>query len=95
MNNEIPNEFLMEDTPYSTRNQNGVVTFFDTFEEALIDFLGYNGYRLDIEIDGANVHFYRDELPVAKNSQPGSLAYMNPSKYVEYESKVVVDRKQK
>lgn len=83
----------MQDTPYSTRNQNGVVTFFNTAEEAFADFMGYDGYRLDIEINGANIHIYRDELPVAKNSQPGSLAYMNPSKYVEYESKIVVNRK--
>jgi hypothetical protein len=86
-------EYFMKDTPYATRNQNGVVTFFDTVEEAVADFIGYNGYRLDIEIDGAYVYFYRDELPIVKDLKPGSLIHMNPSKYIDYESKIVVNRK--
>jgi hypothetical protein len=89
----IPEEYLMKDTPYATRNQNGVVTFFDTVEEAMADFIGYEGYRLDIEVNGATVYIYRDELPVMSKAEPGSLAYDNPSKRVRYEAIVVVERK--
>jgi hypothetical protein len=93
MIDEIPEEYLMKDTPYATRNQNGVVTFFDTVEEAIADFIGYEGYRLDIEVNGIVVFIYRDELPLMSKAQPGSLAYDNPSKRVSYEAKVVVERK--
>jgi len=44
MIDEIPEEYLMKDTPYSTRNQNSVITYFDTVEEAIADFIGYEGY---------------------------------------------------
>jgi hypothetical protein len=87
-------DYCMKDTPYATRNQNGVVTFFDTVEEAIADFIGYEGYRLDIEINSAVIYIHRDELPVISKAKPGSLAYDNPSASVSYEAKVVVSRKQ-
>lgn len=85
-------EECMKDTPFSTRNQNSVITFFDTVEEAIADFIGYEGYRLDIEIDGAIVHIRRDELPLISEAKPGSLAYDNPSKMISYEATVIVQR---
>ena len=93
MENEIPEEYLMKDTPYSTRNQNGVITLFDSFEEALTDFLGYEGYRLSVTTNTNEVHIYRDELPEMNNAQPGSLAYDNPSGRVTYMSQIVLQRK--
>ena len=86
-------EYFMKDTPYSTRNQNGVITFFNSFEEALNDFLGYEGYRLSINNDNNEIHFYRDELPEIVNAQPGSLAYDNPSNRISYMSKIILQRK--
>lgn len=91
MENEIPEEYLMEDTPYSTRNQNGLTTFFNTVEEAITDFIGYEGYRLSIKIKGSDVHFYRDELPVIPEEIPGSLSWFNPSARNEYQSKIIVE----
>lgn len=82
----------LKDTPYSTRNQNSVITFFDTVEEAVADFIGYEGYRLDIEINGAMIHIRRDELPLISEAKPGSLAYDNPSSMVSYEATVIVQR---
>ena len=69
-----------------------MITFFDTVEEAIADFIGYEGYRLDIEIDGAIVHIRRDELPLISEAKPGSLAYDNPSKMISYEATVIVQR---
>jgi hypothetical protein len=86
-------EYCMKDTPYSTRNQNGVITFFDTADEAIADFIGYEGYRLSIKIEGATIHIHRDELPVIPNAQPGSLAYANPSARNSYEAKVIVEKR--
>ena len=94
MEEEYMEDYCMKDTPYATRNQNGVVTFFDSVEEAITDFIGYEGYRLDIEINGAVIYIHRDELPVISKAKPGSLAYDNPSASVSYEAKIIVARKQ-
>ena len=86
-------EECMKDTPYSTRNQNSVITYFDTIEEAIADFIGYEGYRLDIEIDDVIVHIHRDELPIIPKAEPGSISYNNPSARNIYEANVTVARK--
>ena len=86
-------EYLMKDTPYSTRNQNGVITFFDTADEAIADFIGYEGYRLSIKIEGATIYIHRDELPNVPKAQPGSLAYDNPSARNTYDAYVVVEKR--
>ena len=83
----------MEDTPYSTRDQNGVITFFDTADKAIANFISYEGYRLSIKIEAATIHMYRDELPVISNAKQGSLAYSNPSARIEYEAKIIVEKK--
>jgi hypothetical protein len=92
MIDEIPEEYLMKDTPYSTRNQNGITTFFDTAEEAIKDFIGYEGYRLSIKLDSSIIYIHRDELPTIPKAEPGSLAYDNPSARNTYEAKVIVER---
>ena len=92
MIDEIPDGYLMEDTPYSTRKQNGVITFFDTAEEAIKDFIGYEGYRLSIKLDSSTICIHRDELPNIPKAEPGSLAYDNPSARNTYEAKVIVER---
>lgn len=84
-NDEIENQ-----GNYSTRSQYGVVKYFKTFEEALSDFLDYEGYRLDIKIDGAYIFFHRDELPLNVKAEPGSLAYEDPTRNIKYEAKLTV-----
>ena len=86
-------EYFMEDTPYSTRDQNGVITFFNTVEEAIANFAGYEGYRLSIKVNDMTIYIHRDELPVISNAKPGSLAYSNPSSRIEYEAKVIVEKR--
>lgn len=87
------NEFIVEEeTNYSTRNQFGLVSYFKTIEEALIDFLEYEGYRLSICFEDKSVHFYRDELPELGKAKPGSMAYENPTKMIEYAAKVMVQK---
>jgi hypothetical protein len=87
------NEFMFqEETNYSTRNQFGLVSYFKTIEEALIDFLEYEGYRLSIVFKDKSVHFYRDELPELNKSKPGSMAYENPTRTIEYTAKVMVQK---
>jgi hypothetical protein len=86
-------EYLLEDTPYSTRNQNGVITFFNTAEEAFSDFIKYDGYRVSIEVEGAVIYIHRDELPLIPTAKPGSLAYANPSARNIYEAKVIIEKR--
>ena len=87
------NEFIVEEeTNYSTRNQFGLVSYFKTIEEALIDFLEYEGYRLSICFEDKLVHFYRDELPELGKAKPGSMAYENPTRTIEYTAKVMVQK---
>ncbi len=83
---------LQEETNYSTRNQFGLVSYFKTIEEALIDFLEYEGYRLSIAFEDKLVHFYRDELPELGKAKPGSMSYANPTKMIEYTAKVMVQK---
>lgn len=85
-------EYMMEDTAYSTRNQNGVITYFDKLEDAMNDFMGYDGYRISIKLDSSTIYIHRDELPVIPKAKPGSLAYDNPSARNEYEAKLIVER---
>ena len=85
-------ELFMQDTDYSVRDQNGMITFFDTADQAVANFIGYEGYRLSIKVEGATVYFYRDELPIIPNCKPGSLADANPSARNEYEAKIIVTR---
>ena len=87
------NEFMFqEETNYSTRNQFGVISYFKTIEEALINFLEYEGYRLSITLKDKSVHFYRDELPELNKAKPGSMAYENPTNIIEYTAKVMVQK---
>jgi hypothetical protein len=87
------NEFIVEEeTNYSTRNQFGLVSYFKTIEEALVDFLEYEGYRLSIVFGDKSVHFYRDELPELGKAKPGSMAYENPTRTIEYTAKVMVQK---
>lgn len=64
---------------YSTRNQEGTITFFETIEEAINDFCGYLGYRLSISFDNKTLHIHRDDLPKI----PKDLTFFNPSKHYE------------
>jgi hypothetical protein len=47
-----------------TRNVHGVVTEYDSIEEALKDFTSYYGYRLSFSTDELTLHIHRDELPL-------------------------------
>ena len=85
-------EDYMDDGPYSTRNQNGVITYFDKLEDAMNDFMGYDGYRISIKLDSSTIYIHRDELPMIPKAKPGSLAYDNPSARNTYEAKVIVER---
>lgn len=77
---------------FHTRNQHGQINYYETLDEAMEAFLAYDGYRLGFGVNGKMVWFFRDELPKDKKPKPGSLAYDNPSKSVEYDSKIVVYR---
>lgn len=81
-----------EETPYSTRNQNGQIKYFKTIEEALIDFFESEGYRLSIITPEKQMHFYREELPDLPKSKPGSIGYDNPSANITYNAKIMVQR---
>lgn len=83
---------FVKETPYSTRNQDGQIKYFDSIEEALSDFIGDTGYRLSIEIPGNNVHIYRDELPEIEDHKPGSLGYEIQHKQITYVAAVRVNR---
>lgn len=83
---------MEEDYKYHTRNRIGVINWYDNIDDALTDFLSYDGYRLGIESNGDTVYFFRDELPNLPNFKPGSLGYENPSKDIEYNSKVLLQR---
>ena len=85
-------EDYMDYGPYSTRNQNGVITYFDKLEDAMNDFMGYDGYRISIKLDSSTIYIHRDELPMIPKAKPGSLAYDNPSARNTYEAKVIVER---
>jgi hypothetical protein len=73
---------------YYTRNQDGAVFYFETFEQALEDFLSYNGYRLSVETEFGSFHLHRDELPITPNNDPNSLGYYNPEFSKRYEALV-------
>jgi hypothetical protein len=85
------NEHLFqEETNYSTRDQFGMINYFETFEKALESFLSYEGYRLSIIFEDKSVHFYRDELPELNKAKLGSIGYSNPEKRIEYTAKISV-----
>lgn len=85
--------WLMKSTNYYTRDQNGIVTFFDTIEEAIANFISYEGYRLSIETDEAITTIRREELPMIPEYEKGSLTDMDISRRKQYESIVEVVRK--
>lgn len=90
MNND---EFMYQkESNYSTRNHFGLIKFFETIEEAISDFLEYEGYRLSITIMNKTVHFYRDELPELNKAKPGSIGYANPTAMIEYTAKIMVQK---
>jgi hypothetical protein len=76
-------------TNYYTRNQDGQIFYFQTFEQALADFLSYNGYRISVETEFGSFHLHRDELPIIPNAEPGSLAYHNPELSKRYQALVL------
>lgn len=82
----------IEETNYSTRNQFGVISYFETIEEALIDFLEYEGYRLSIIFGDKSVHLYRDELPTLNKAKPESIGYADPTRMIEYIAKIMVQK---
>lgn len=83
---------FQEETNYSTRDQNGQIVYFDTIEEAIKNFVSYDGYRLSIKIENSYIYIYRDELPVIPKEIPGEMSWFNPSARNEYEAKIIVER---
>lgn len=81
---------FLEETSYSTRNQTGVIKYFNTFEEALQDFLDYEGYRLDVTLDNCYFFLYRDELPELPEAEEGSLRFEDPTSTISYVSKIMI-----
>lgn len=81
-------DFFIEETPYCTRDQNGVIVYHKTIEDAVANFMSYDGYRLSIETDNFSLFIHRDELPIIPNAKPGSIAFDGPIGIISYDAKV-------
>lgn len=75
---------------YHTRNQNGIVKYYDNIDEAMKDFLSYEGYRLGIDMGDNVIYIFREELPEMPKGEPGSLSYSDPTRRIVYNSKITV-----
>ena len=85
-------DFFLEETSYSTRDQNGVITYYKTIEEAVEAFAGYDGYRLSIDVGTFTILIHRDELPEIPNALPGSISFDDPSALKKYQATVHIYR---
>jgi hypothetical protein len=79
---------------YGTRSQDGIVTEYDSLEDAMKAFAGYDGYRLTLHLDDIEINIHRDELPLIDKI---SMAYVDSktTNYNSYNSKVTISRKVK
>jgi hypothetical protein len=75
---------MSDNMEISCRNTDGVVYYFDSLEDALNNFISYDGYRLSLVSRDISFHVYREELP----SIPKNFDFDRQSK--QYDSKVIV-----
>lgn len=85
-------DFFLEETSYSTRNQNGVINYYKTIEQAVEAFAGYDGYRLSIDVGSFIIHIHRDELPEIPEAIPGSIGFDDPSAINKYQGTISIYR---
>lgn len=67
-----------------TRNVYGQVTEYDSLEEAIKDFVAYEGYRLSFTTDDLSIHIHRDELPLAPMNEDIEPLYRTYEAKVSY-----------
>lgn len=79
---------------YGTRSQDGIVTEYDSLEDAIKAFASYEGYRLTLHLDDIELNIHRDELPLI-NKTSMAFADSKTVNYNSYDAKVTISRKVK
>lgn len=67
-----------------TRNVHGIISEYEDLEEALKDFVSYEGYRLSFTTDELSIHFHRDELPLIPMNEEMESTYRTYEAKISY-----------
>lgn len=67
-----------------TRNVYGQITEHYSLEEALKEFVAYEGYRLSFSTDELSLHIHRDELPLMPMNEQMEATYRTYEAKVSY-----------
>ena len=73
---------------FYTRNVYGQVAEHNSIEEAIKNFVAYEGYRLSIATDELDLHIHRDELPLIPMSEQIQATYKTYEAKVSYAERI-------
>jgi len=76
-------------TEFYTRNQYGQIEEHDSIEQAVKEFLSYDGYRLDIAIEDTILFISRDELP---NIEKSFVAESSTNYRLKYDARIDIHK---